>query len=435
MRRLIMLARGIALALVLLAPHVRYSFGAEPEAEEGEGNDDGWLTWERMTGDWGGARTALEERGLELELEATVVWQANHKGGLRSLPEGKLTTQWAFELALDTEKLGWWPDGTFVVLLEGSKGTGVDDRYVDSLIGVNDDDGDYSRHHARIEEYYYEHAFGRRLLVGAGVFDFDTGSYGDDPSNSFVDTERVPYPDYAPGLQMIVRPTDWLSLGAVALYIRANNHYVDREVEFAARTDWFFAAEAGVTVSLPLGSQELPGHYRLGAWHDTVRFERLDDEHTSEGARGYYVYLNQMLYREEGDEGDEGTEEDEDEGEADVEEEEDDEEVQGLGVFGRYSYEPDHYGEIKHLWQVGAQYTGPIPGRDRDALGISYAQAQPGASTRRELRYDYESVCDLYYHLAIGGGVELTFDVMYVRHPGAEEGSCFLPGLRLELDF
>ena len=46
----------------------------------------GWLSWDTATGDWGGARTSLEARGIELGGGFTAVWQASHRGGITSRP-------------------------------------------------------------------------------------------------------------------------------------------------------------------------------------------------------------------------------------------------------------------------------------------------------------------------------------------------------------
>ena len=78
---------AVAVALWFVAPLV--VLAAEPEASQPVAQPrQPWWQWERITGDWGGVRTALEERGVEVSMGLTVVWQANHRGGLRSHPQG-----------------------------------------------------------------------------------------------------------------------------------------------------------------------------------------------------------------------------------------------------------------------------------------------------------------------------------------------------------
>ena len=424
-------ARAACTALMLLALLAGAVLGGEPAEDDAIP----WYEWDRLTGDWFGARTRLEDDGIEFEASASFVWQALHKGGLRSIPGGKLTADWDAELSLDTEKLGLWPGGTFGILAEGSKGTGIDERYVDSLIGVNDDDGDYSRFHAEVTEYFYEHEFSDKLTVRGGMIDggrdLEGNLYADEYSSNLVATDRTPFPDYGPGLEITAHPTEWLSVAFAGVYIDKDSSVADRDAEFVKGSDWFFAGEVGFKVRIPAGDgAELPGNYRFGAWHDTVRYERLDNERLARGTEGFYISFDQMIYLEAG-----GVPDAEEDGDGDDEDEDEDECPQGMGVFLRYSYSPSDSTEIEHMWHAGGQYTGIIPGRDRDALGVGMALAQLGGPSSRDTRYDHETIYELYYSIPVSPSTKLTLDLQYVQHPGAEDGSCIIPGFRLEFDF
>src|SRR5277367_6829055 len=67
--------------------------------------------WTRpaLTGDWGGARTALENKGVTFNFDVTQVYQGVVNGGLdKSWEYGgrdDLTAN------LDTQKMGLWPGG------------------------------------------------------------------------------------------------------------------------------------------------------------------------------------------------------------------------------------------------------------------------------------------------------------------------------------
>jgi len=398
-----------------------------PAARAAEQAESGWRRCTSCLGraDVAGAREALEERGIELAIGITAVWQANHRGGVRSHPEGKLTTSWDLSAALDTETLGLWPGGTAFVYLEGTKGSGIEARpYVGSLFGVNADASGRSDHHAQFSEYWYQHTFGEGLLavkVGKidSTVDFDINAFANDECTQFlngalVNNPSVPFPDYALGAQAIVRPGGGLYAAVGAFDANADGATSGRDTALVADSDWFVVAEAGIELAIPAGGDaSLPGSYRVGAWHDPTRYLDPATEESRKGESGWYASVDQMVFRESAD----------------------NESSQGLGLFARYGYAPDDYSGVEHFWSVGAQYQGLIPTRDDDVLGIGLAQGKLGRRTRRTTRYDNETVVECFYNIAVAGGAALTLDLQYVRHPGAALASSLVPGLRFQLDF
>jgi porin len=410
----------VCLGTVLLAGGL--AVGAEPEAAQ-EGPTP-WWAWERATGDWGGARRSLEDRGVEIGLGLTAVWQANHQGGIRSHPAGKWTTSWDIEAAADTEKLGLWPGGTLLVYLEGSKGTGIDERYVGSMFGVNGDADSTANHRLQFSEYWYEHALADGLVairVGKmdGSRDIDTNAFANDEVAQFlngalVNNPTIPFPDYALGAQAVVRPCGGFYVAVVGLDANAEGWASGRDTALAGDSQWFVAAEAGVEFAVPAAREaELPGAWRVGVWHNPVRYEVIGKEDdTAKGESGWYVSCDQMVYKERpgADDG------------------------QGLGLFFRYGYAPDDYSAVEHFWSCGFQYQGPIPGRDGDVLGLGVASGKLGGPSRPLMRHGSESVVECYYSIVVGAGATLSLDVQVIRHPGADEGSTVVPGLRFQLD-
>jgi porin len=374
-------------------------------------------------GDFAGAHESLARLGIEVGLGFTAVWQANHRGGIRSRPEGKLATSWDLEAAFDTGRIGLWPGGLFVVYLEGSDGTGIGERYVGDFFGTNADADSTAGHDLQFSEYFYEHTFGDGVLslrVGKmdGTRDLDTNAFANDEccqflNGAFVNNPLVPFPDYALGGQAIVRPVEGVYVAVTALDAEAEGSKSGRDTLLGGDPQWFLAAEAGVDVAVPARGTTLPGACRVGLWRDPLEFERLDNGKTTRGEWGVYASLDQMVYREAAG-ADDG---------------------QGLGLFARYGYAPDHYSAIEHFWSVGAQYAGLIPTRDGDVLGVGYARGSLGSPARDELPHGGESVLEAYYNAAVGYGLAVTVDVQWIRHPGAEHASAFVPGLRVQWEF
>ncbi len=99
-----------------------------------------------LTGDWGGARDALEDHGLTVLLDATYTFQGVADGGL----SGPLFQAFSDEddtghtvsatllLGLDTEKAGLWAGGSLEVAVDARAGRSVVER-AGSVSAVNND--------------------------------------------------------------------------------------------------------------------------------------------------------------------------------------------------------------------------------------------------------------------------------------------------------
>jgi len=405
--------------------------GAMTAARAGEGEfpgerEHGWFKCAReiQRGNLGAAHEALKEQGVEFAFSLDLVWQSHHEGGIRSHPEGRTTASWNAALRLDTEKLGLWRGGAFFVHLEGSKGRGIDEPFVGSFFGVNGDADSTAGHRLQFSEYWFEQAFGDGLVaVRVGKMDastdFDTNAFANDECTQFlngalVNNPTIPFPDYGLGAQAIVRPGGGFYLAAGAWDANAEGWTSGRRTALGGDADWLVAGEAGVEAALPApGGGTLPGTCRVGRWHDQRRVEQIGTERGHKGQSGCYVSIDQMVYRESPDEEDE----------------------QGLGLFARCGHAPEKRNEVSCFWSLGAQYRGLIPSRDDDTLGVGIATGRLGAPARRESRYRGEAVCECYYCVALHSLAALTFDLQFVRHPGAALASSLVPGLRLHLEF
>lgn len=129
---------------------------APAETETGEPFFD-ILNNERLTGDWGGARTTMEEKGIEIGLSMTNVYQHNARRGIQTHNGHRVTGSADYELTLDTEAMGLWQGGIVYIAAESSWNDGIDEDHVGNLFGVNGDaGGDES---IFVVEAWYEHTF------------------------------------------------------------------------------------------------------------------------------------------------------------------------------------------------------------------------------------------------------------------------------------
>jgi len=388
----------------------------------GEADRPPWWRCRRVGGDLWGVRPTLEDHGVEVAGGVTVTWQAHHGDGIRPHPRGRWAASWDLEVALDTEKAGLWPGGTFLIYLEGSKGKGIDGHYVGSLLGVNGDAYSTGGRATQFSECWYEHSIADGIVsVRLGKLDptrdLDTNAYANCEVTQFlnsalVNNPTVPFPEYGLGAQVVLRSGRGFYVAVLAMDAEAEGWASGRHTLLDGTPYWFLAAEAGMEFELPVWGAPLPGAARLGAWHDPLRYEVIGAEgKTAKGESGWYLSLDQMVFREPGAE-----------------------DGQGLGVFFRHGYAPDDYSEVEHFWSAGLSYQGLLPGRDDDILGLGFAQGKVGGPSRYGMRSDNETVVECFYSVFLGLGATLTLDFQYIRHPGAGRGHSLVPGLRFQLD-
>src|SRR5262245_5014912 len=115
---------GALAALILVAasaargqPAPSDDAGGEPAAAE----EHRWADGDHLTGDWGGARSALADRGIQIDAV-----YASEAFTARS--ETSLLGHFDLALTLDSGKLGLWDGGTFYVLVQNNHGnSGITD--------------------------------------------------------------------------------------------------------------------------------------------------------------------------------------------------------------------------------------------------------------------------------------------------------------------
>jgi porin len=405
----------------------------EAQAEDQASNEFDLLKTDRLTGNWGGARTFLEERGVTLNLSMTNIYQHNAHGGLRTHNAHRVSGSYDLELTLDTEAMNLWKGGMIYAIAEGSWDEGVSDRgYVGDLFGVNGDAaGDEE---IQLSELWYEHSFlDDKLRVRFGkldlTVDFDTNAFANDETAQFLNgglgnTGNIPFPDPGHGVQFVATPCEWFYFGAGVADAEANVKETGFNTTYHGRNDFFSIYEFGITPTWNTGWGKLPGSYRVGLWYDPQDKDKFFDDlggrrrqqPSKRDDTGFYTSVDQVIFREnpqvDGDE-------------------------QGLGFFCRYGYAHEDVNLIEHFWSVGGQYQGLIPTRDDDVLAFGVAQGILSDDLRLTgARPHRETVLELYYRAQVLPWLALTPDFQWILGAGGEHGpDAFVAGLRLQMAF
>jgi porin len=458
--------RRRALALVLAAAAAAFaSAGARAEDPAKPKT-----IWERdtLTGDWGGARTALKEKsGIDITLNYIGETFAVLSGGVRR--KGSFEGRLEFSVDTDLQKLiGWTGASTHVTLYQihngghavaENVGSIADPSNIDALpttrlftawFQQGATDGPFS---VRIGQIAADDEFiGSPTTVG-----LVNGTFGWAGVLAANMTSGGPaYPLATPGMRVQVRPTENLAvLGAVFSGDPAGAHCNDvpqqcnkygTAFSFTGGTLWM--GELQYSINQAKDAAGLPGVYKLGGWYATTDFA---DQHfgvnaaggvvsladptavgplNHSGNGGLYAIADQMVWRAG---------------------------ARSLNLFARGGVAPSDRNLISYYADGGAGIKGLLPGRGDDVLtfGAAYAKISRDAAAldRDTLALngppypirDEEVVFELSYTAQIAPWWTVQPDLQYIVHPGGNVpdpnnraltvGNAFVAGARSTIKF
>jgi porin len=266
--------------------------------------------WEqkKLTGDWGGARAALKDRGIEFTLEYNNEVFTVGSGGLHK--QTSYEGQWHFVLNTDLEKLIGWTDAkTHVTVFQihdsgrnviANTGSISDPSNIDALPAT------------RLYTAWFEQGFAGWLsvqlgqIVGDGTF-FTSDTAGGLINGTFGWTTNLSadmlhggpaYPIGVPGVRVELKPNDHVTLLGAAFSgdpggpncpLDENPQVCNRnglKAGFARGSLWM--GEMQYAVNQDKKAIGLPGVYKVGGWYATTDFP---DQHFGFDAAGNIVSL------------------------------------------------------------------------------------------------------------------------------------------------
>ncbi|CUW41386.1 Putative carbohydrate-selective porin [Magnetospirillum sp. XM-1] len=416
-------------------------------AEEAETAEAVKGLWERdtLTGDWGGLRTHLAERGVKVNAAYTAEMLGNPSGGIKRRAVGNALLQ--VDVDADLEQAVGWKGGAFHVTGLHVQGRQLSANFIGNLIPVRDIEAAPS---TRLFSLWLQQS----VLDDKVSLRFGQLPMQEEFFNSVVATNLVNsafgwppsfaanlpsggggYPLSNLGTRLKVQATEELAVqaglftGNVAPGTNAGNDAqkrnrsgVDYTVDGAPM--WMFETQYGLNQAK--GAAGLPTMFKLGGWYYGGRAtdQRYDDSGVSLGssaagsARNHrgnwavYGIYDGMLYKEAGSE--------------DL----------GLSAFLRVTALPEDRNQMPFYFDTGLAYKGPLEGRDDDvaAIGFAFGRMSPALAARdSDARrfgtatapdHDYEAAIELSYRYQATPWLTIVPDLQYVVHPG---GTTTLP--------
>ncbi len=392
-----------------------------------------------MTGDWGGLRDTLDEHGIDLIYAYYNEIYGNPLGGIK---QGFSVNQvHILSGDLYTDRVGWWDGGMIHITGSWLTGDSVARERVGSLNSVYF--GDPPESGPRLFELFYgQDLFNQKLNIRvgkiypfvkiaasqtAGLFTNTSFTYptflGSSPSSGF----SAGYGAAPWGIQVAYNPNrNWNFIAHIMDGFDdpsggfKNRDGLKSDLNGKDGAEGIF--ETLYRLNQNPGDTRLPGYYRAGAQFHTGTFNELktlvqtDSSGNSGGGprqqRGnsaFYVTAEQMVYRESADPTDR---------------------TQGLNLFAKAVVSPKQDINLVSMnVSGGLAYEGPIPGRDRDVLGLGVSHTRFSNGTRaldRQINRlggdnairDAETVVELTYAAEIARWWLVVGSAQYIINPG-----------------
>ncbi len=391
--------------------------------------------WDRVTGDWGGARTRAEQLGFNLEATYTGEYSSVWNGGIRQRASYRNVT--TVDLTVDLARATGLEGGTFFMQYLS----------VNPESGGSLDSGDlqiYSNlespnHIDAIYEAWYEQRFGSdrfRLKIGkfdansefadveAGV-DFTHSSAGFSPTILTFPS----YPDSATAINLFAElyssPNLVFTLG-YGLYdgalgvdgIPTGNRGPSTFFTDDQSNDYFQIAEAELRWGAggEFGSNEPQdpsgsGRVCVGGWFHNGRFVEFGGETNRDTAGLYLTAEYCWLSRDEGW----GS--------------------RGVFLFGQYGYADESISPFAHHLGGGVAVAGLPGGPEEDRCGLYLSWVDLSDRSGAGFSED-ELAIEIYYRFQVTPFLYLQPDTQYIVNPGGGSlKDAWIGGIRVGLVF
>ena len=466
--------RSIPLALLAAAALVTSPLLAQQQVLNDQEADQGpltsWLDGDYALGDMGKMRTNLEDHGLEFFGGYTAEVWGNTTGGLKrgTVYTGLLD----FGANVDFDKLVGWKGASFSTTWLWLSGRDASEDLVGNFLTVSNIAGFNT---LRMLEMWFQQDFWQRegdgalsgLSIRVGQLTADSEFFISDYGATFINGTfgwpaatytNIPeggpgYPMGAPGVRVAITPVEWFTFETAVfegdVFAQdVNRHGFDWRLN--QKFGYLWMNEAQFRWNHADTATGLPGQFKLGAWFHSADFAAAYGDNTYWGDSGYYAIVDQMLYREPGKPAPVTSKDAKSVVPADGKSAKSFKEPvalepsnQGLGWFGRISFTPQDRNFVGFYFDTGLVYTGLIPGRDDDAIGIAlgFADLTDGAA---QTIYDegsrqvgYEAVIEGTYDAQITKWLHIQPDLQYIIRPGGagDLGNALVLGGRVSVTF
>ena len=381
----------------------------------------GWLERETLTGDWGGGRTWLKERGISLKHRLTQFYQEQTAGdGDKDFEYGSKAD---LLLNADLDKLGFWKGFSLAVHTEYNFGQSVNARG-GAIVPVNTAllfPGMEGSDRYDLSSVYLGQTFGDSVSLVFGKFNmvdmaanrpFAGGAGIDSFWNLvFAAPPTGTIPPYLFGALLSVR-TEPATFG---FWVYDPNDVVNKsgfEDPFEDGVSFHGSVEFPVSIADRSGHQGFTARFStMGGTERDINLPGWPETISTKNDRYYFAYtFDQYLYQSRQNP------------------------KEGFGLFGQFGISDGNPNRLHWSGHVGVSGTGLIPGRSRDNWGVGYFYAAPSHDLKdsftRLLRIRDEQGLEIFYNFAVTPWLSLGADLQIIK-PSLADDTAVFSGLRM----
>ncbi len=364
-----------------------------------------WSKQDYFTGNWGGHREKLEDKGIDIFgfFYATVL--GNPVGGrAKGVSYAGLLDVF---INLDLEKLIGLKGSSFRISGYWSSGRSLTEDFIGNFFDVS---SAFNGDSAGLYQLYFQQSlFGDLLNIAVGrlatgddfmtspiFYNFVSLAFDQNPVSIFFNIPSfTANPASTWGIRAKVAPVkEFYAMFGLYDSNPATGRIRFRDFEPSFNGEGLIIGELGFSVNEHQDSDGLPGNYKIGAYYDTSDFALLSDPGAKRsGNYGFYLLMDQMIYREGGPGSDEG-----------------------LTPFATFTLAPSNdINTFPFFFSTGMVYEGLFPSRDTDttSFGFSY-----GNVSKELIGQDFEVLMELTHIFNITPWLSVQPDVQYIIHPG-----------------
>lgn len=397
-----------------------------------------------LTGGWQ-LRQNIESHGVQPFVNLTTEMWGNASGGLKTGTSFNSLLNFGFQL--DTEKLGRWNGGKFMVQFRWIRNSDDGKSFSSYTGAANPVSSSMAANSIRVFNLYYQHDWhDGAVTLKLGQLATDDDFMGSDYAGLFLNSAfgAMPsevgsplarccgnssafpiFPVAAPGIFLAVHPTKTVFLQA-GVYDGAPGRDTENNYGF----DWANQSHVGVAVFYEgglnyqlrnrAGTFHLGGTFHSGRFDDYAGMNGGKNNIVSEDLYSFYAINDFTLIAT-----------------ADGQPK--------LGAFVRAGFSPlSDRSMVSAYADTGINWFAPLPGRDSDVAGVGFSCTRFGNEFRKTTGSDgvatSESTLELTYHAQVTKWFSVQADTQFLFNPAVNSGlhtreTAIVFGLRTEIDF
>jgi porin len=413
---------------------------------------------EHATGDWGGLRQELYDKGYDFALEYVGEAAGNLHGGYNHDHTARYSDQFALGTQFDLEKILGWHDAEFKLTVTERSGNNLaNDRTSDPRAGMFSSPQEvwgrgqtWRLTQMWIKQKYFDGAldvkfgrFGEGEDFNSFPCDFQNLAFCGSQVGNWVGGIWYNWPvsQWALRVKYNLSPELFVQVGAY----EQNPSYLETGNGFKLSGSGTKGAILPVELVWSPQVNGLPGEYRLGYYYSTAKADDVYEDvngqaqpatgeaYKSHGSKhGWWVVAQQQLTTHGGDAS------------------------RGLSVFANATVHDKATNVVDNYQQVGFVYKGPFDARPKDDIGVGFARIHVNDDVQDRARLanalsgiddydnpafvpvqDTEYDAELYYGVHLANWLTVRPNLQYIRHPGGvdEVDNALVAGLKIQSKF